>query len=101
MKRWRPIRRPIVITSYSIHYTKLYDAQEVRDALDAVDAAGVALADGAGTFRLSGPRDPSLRAFLFEPLSLLRIAVSRFAGLIRELCENLGEDVADDSYNFV
>jgi len=71
-------------------------AQEVREALDAVDAAGVALADGAGTFRLSGPRDPSLRAFLFEPLSLLRIAVSRFAGLIRELCENLGEDVADD-----
>lgn len=71
-------------------------ARVVRDALDALDAAGVTLADQGGTYRLSGQPVDSLRAFLFEPLAVLRGAVSRFAGIVREIIESLGEDAADD-----
>ena len=71
-------------------------AQSVRDALDAVDAAGVALSDGTGTFRLTGARDPSLRAFLFEPLAALRLAISQCSSIVRDLIEGIGEDLADD-----
>ena len=71
-------------------------AQRLRDAFDAVDAAGVTLSDQSGTYRLSGPRDPSLRAFLFEPLSALRSAVSKFATLIRDIAEEISEDLSDD-----
>lgn len=71
-------------------------AQRVRDALDAVDAAGVTLADQTGTYRLTMPRDPSLRAFLFEPLAALRLAVTKFASLVRDLSEEVSEDLSDD-----
>ncbi len=71
-------------------------AQRLRDAIDAVDAAGVTLTDYSGTHRLTGPQDPSLKAFLFEPLSALRLAVSQMAALVRDLSEGVPEDLADD-----
>jgi ATP-dependent DNA helicase DinG len=71
-------------------------AQRVRDALDAVDAAGVGLTEPSGTFRLAGARDPSLRAFLFEPLAALRLAISQCASAVRDLMEGIGEDLSDD-----
>jgi len=71
-------------------------AQRVRDALDAVDAAGVTLADQTGTYRLTTPRDPSLRAFLFEPLASLRVAITKFASLVRDLSEEISEDLSED-----
>lgn len=90
----------LVVASYAGVQDRSSDiadcAQNLREALDAVDAAGVTLADQSGTYRFTAPREPSLRAFFFEPLAALRLAVSRLASFMRDLFEEVGEDLSED-----
>ncbi len=66
-----------------------------REALEALDTAGLQLMGGEGTFRLTGPKDGSLRSILMEPLAEARRSVGSLAGLVRELLDRIGDGGED------
>jgi ATP-dependent DNA helicase DinG len=69
---------------------------KAREAIEALDTAGLQLVGDEGAFRLTGPKDGSLRSVLLEPLAEVRRLVGILVGLVRGLLELVGEEDAED-----
>ncbi|HNY17045.1 MAG TPA: JAB domain-containing protein, partial [Treponemataceae bacterium] len=69
--------------------------KELKDAFLTVEEAGLALAEGEGTWRLSA-KTSSRSSALLESLAGLRKRIAEFVGIVRTVLEGIAEEDQDD-----